>query len=54
MAGSKVPRKWQDLTLCGFGKGDFLNAEFTSSDKDGKVTDYVHYITTPFNYTNNK
>jgi len=56
MAGNNIPEKGQDLTLCGFGEGNFPNGEFTSPDEDGKVdgkeTDYVHYATTPFNYTN--
>jgi len=49
MAGNKIPKKGQDLTLCGFGEGDFPNGKFTPK---GRETDYVHYATTPFNYTN--
>lgn len=52
MAGNKIPEKGQDLTLCGFGEGDFPNGGFTSPDKNGKTQDYVHYATTPFKYTN--
>merc|ERR1712194_932460 len=33
MAGNKIPEKGQDLTLCGFGKGDFPNGGFTSPEK---------------------